>query len=49
MVVVSERWSLKTGGLLIQVVSNTGLKVVPLWGHGVSQTHLETFSVKKKA
>ena len=26
-VVVSEQWSLKAGGLLIQVVSNTGLTV----------------------
>ena len=27
-VVVSEQWSLKAGGLLIQVVSNTGLTVL---------------------
>ena len=26
-VVVSEQWSLKAGGLLIQVVSNTGLTI----------------------
>ena len=29
-VVVSEHWSLKVGGLLIQVVSNTGLTVVSI-------------------
>ena len=27
-VVVSEQWQLKAGGLLIQVVSNTGLTVL---------------------
>ena len=35
-VAVSEQWSLKSGGLLIQVVSNTGLTV--LTSGNVSQT-----------
>ena len=29
-VAVSEQWSIKAGGLLIQVVSNTGLTVI-IW------------------
>ena len=32
--VVSEQCSLKAGGLLIQVVSNTGLSVLP-WKQGL--------------
>ena len=32
-VVVSEQWSLKAGGLSIQVVSNTGLTVVEKFVH----------------
>ena len=36
-VVVSEQWSIKAGGILIQVVSNTGLTVKGL--HYVSTGH----------